>query len=96
MVLGRTARPLMTSSDLHPKRRANPDARCPKAYEKDIHRLVQAAWEAGWWCERTRKNYIRCLSPDGRHVVSVPSTPHMRGHRLANLRSEFRNAGLNV
>lgn len=81
---------------LHPKRTANPDAKCPKAKDKQIRPLVQAAWDAGWWCEVKRTNYIHCWPPDGRKMVIVPSTPHTRGHRFANLRAAFRQSGLNV
>lgn len=81
---------------MHPKRIANPDATCPRAKDKDIRPLVQAAWDAGWWCELKRSNYIQCWPPDGRKPVTVPSTPHKKGRRFDNLRGEFRRAGLNV
>ena len=55
--------------DLHPKRRENPDATCPRHPDKDIRRVVQAAWDAGWWCERKRTNYIVCRPPGGRKPV---------------------------
>jgi hypothetical protein len=81
---------------LHPKRVANPSAKCPKAKDKDIRPLVKAAWDAGWWCEVKRTNYIECWPPGGGKFVQVPSTPHTKGHRLKNLRQEFRRAGLDV
>ena len=57
---------------------------------------MQAAWDAGWWCERARNDYIRCYAPNDGIVVTVPSTPHKKGNRIRNLRAEFRRAGLDV
>lgn len=80
--------------DLHPRRREQPDATCPRHPKKDFRRLVQAAWDAGWWCERNRKNYIFCRRPDGQTVM-VPSTPKKQG-TLNLVTQKFRKLGLNV
>ena len=57
-------------------------------------RLVEAAWAAGWWCERRRK-YIFCLPPDRQiRMVKVPMTPYQR--TILNVRSKFRAAGLEL
>ncbi|MEA2233502.1 MAG: hypothetical protein QOD83_3318 [Solirubrobacteraceae bacterium] len=78
---------------LHPKRIANPDAKCPKHPKKDWRPLVQRAWDAGWWCE-WRSQYIRCW-PKNRNAqaVSLPSTPS--GSRsLVNYTKKMEGSGL--
>jgi hypothetical protein len=81
--------------ELHSKRHATPHARCPRHQDKDYRRLVNAAWAAGWWCERGKNNYIKCYAPNDRGVVSVPSTPRKQGtiHIVAR---KFRKLGLDV
>jgi hypothetical protein len=79
----------------HPKRRANPRATCPRHPKKEYRRLVRAAWEAGWWCERNRKNYIFCYRPSDDARVHVPSTPRKQG-TLNRVTDRFRKLGLDV
>lgn len=79
--------------DMHAKRLANPDATCPKHPDKDFNRLVQRAWDAGWWCEWRRK-YIRCWPPDRRlEGVSLPTTPSS-SRSLMNYTKKMERAGL--
>ena len=71
----------------HPRRIENPEARCPRHPDKDYRRLVEAAWAAGWWCERRRK-YVYCRPLD----LSRP--PNQR--TIHNVKADFRRAGLRV
>jgi hypothetical protein len=80
---------------VHPKRAGNPNAHCPRVRSKELGALIAAAWAAGWWCEATKKGHVRCYSPDQVRMVLVAGTPS--DHRaIANTRSTFRRAGLNV
>jgi hypothetical protein len=81
--------------DPHPKRAANPSARRPLHQDKDYDRLIKAAWDAGWWCRRSRKNYIHCYRPSDNRMVSVPSTPRKQG-TLSLTTRKFRTLGLDV
>ena len=80
---------------MHPKREQNPRARRPKAPRGEYDDLVEAAWEAEWWCERSGKNYIKCYPPDGGRMVVVKATPS-GSKTLANTRAQFRRRGLDV
>lgn len=78
---------------LHPKRIANPHATCPKHPKKEWRKLVQRAWDAGWWCE-WRNHYIRCWPPDpSAEAVSLPSTPSS-GRSLLNYMKKMQRSGL--
>lgn len=80
---------------LHPKRVANPAAKCPRHGRKDYRRLIQAAWDAGWWCERGSDGYIKCWPPDAKRMVPIPATPS--GTRtIDNKRAQFKRSGLDV
>jgi hypothetical protein len=80
---------------MHPKRKQNPEAKRPKAKNKDNDALVQAAWDAGWWCQMSKKGYIHCKSPDGKGMVVIESTPSDH-HSTRNSRARLRNLGLSV
>lgn len=80
---------------LHPKRRKQPRARRPKVPNKDLNKLVKAAWEQGWWCERGKKNHVKCMAPTGGWVVDVPSTPSSQ-RTVRNKRAQFRRYGLDI
>jgi len=80
---------------MHPERLTNPNAKRPKAKDKENDRLVKAAWEAGWWCEMAKKGYIHCKSPDMDTMVTIESTPSDH-HNTKNTRSRLRRGGLNV
>ena len=79
---------------MHPLRIDHPEAKCPRHPKKEYRRLVEAAWDAGWWCERRRK-YIYCRPPDARRPpVKVPMTPKRR--TIHNVKADFRRRGLGV
>lgn len=78
----------------HPKRRAHPEASRPRHARKDYDRLIRAAWDAGWWCERRGTNHIACYPHAGAFVM-VPSTPS-GARTFANVRAQLRRAGLSV
>jgi hypothetical protein len=79
----------------HKWRDENPDAKCPRHPKKDYRLLVEAAWDAGWRCEK-RKKYIYCYPPDEtQDWVWIPMTPS--GSRtLKNVKSNLQAAGLDV
>lgn len=84
---------------MHPKRVANPDAKCPKVKDKTLNGMVMAAWDAGWWCEGTADGHAQCyaIPPDGSRgfIVTVAGTPS--DHRtIPNTRSSLRRAGLKL
>jgi hypothetical protein len=81
--------------ELHPKRIANPNAKCPNHPDKDLRKLVKAAWKQGWWCERRRK-YVYCYAVDeARTIVKAPMTPSdWRTYR--NVTRNFEAAGLSL
>jgi hypothetical protein len=86
--------PNARSAQKHERRLEEPDARCPKHPNKEYRRLVEAAWRAGWWCERRRK-YIYCRPPDKKSgIVKIPMTPHRR--TIHNVRRNLRVRGLDV
>jgi hypothetical protein len=70
----------------------------PRHQDKDYRALVQAAWDAGWWCRRAKKNHILCYPPrrsgePERGAVNVPSTPRKQGS-LGLTAQKFRRLGL--
>jgi hypothetical protein len=77
---------------MHPLRIEHPEAKCPRHFNKEYRQLVEAAWAAGWWCERRRK-YIYCRPPDlSRRTVRIPMTPNKR--TIHNIKAKLRAAGL--
>lgn len=80
---------------MHPKRLENPTAKRPRAKNKENDALVQAAWDAGWWCEMVKKGYIHAKSPDGKTMVVIESTPGDH-HSVSNTRSRLKRAGVSV
>lgn len=80
---------------MHPDREADPTAQRPKLRNKDMDKLVAAAWEAGWKCVRSGKNYILCYPPDGGRMVTIPSTPSS-SKTYANKRAPLRRGGVNL
>jgi hypothetical protein len=80
---------------MHQKRIDNPDLTCPRHTKKPYRLIIQAAWDAGWWCDQRRKGYIQCYPPDDGEVVTVPATPG-GGRTLQNLTARFRRSGLDV
>lgn len=80
---------------MHPKRLANPSQQRPKCPDKDHDAYVRLAWEAGWWCERGKKNYIYCYPENDQRVVKVSSTPS-ENRSIRNTRAAFRRSGLDL
>jgi hypothetical protein len=56
--------------------------------------MIEAAWDAGWWCEQ--RTYIYCYPIDKtKDIVKVPLTPS--GSRtMRNKIRDFRAAGLDI
>ena len=80
---------------LHPNRRANPTAKRPKAPRRDADLLLEMAWEQGCDIQPTKKGHYTVYTPDEKSIIVVPGTPS--DHRgLRNVRSLFRQAGLNI
>ncbi len=65
-------------------------------FSKDVDVLVAKAVEAGWRVEQSAGKHLKAFPPDkDRPFVVVPiSLSDWRG--LQNLRSKFRQSGLNV
>jgi hypothetical protein len=85
---------------MHPKRVADPHARCPKVKDSELQKMIEAAWAAGWWCEWTGSGHVNCYTPpppDGSRgkIVNVANTPSDR-RTVPNTRSTFRRAGLQL
>jgi len=81
---------------VHPKRKANAGAKCPKVKDPELRAMVEAAWAAGWWCEKRANGHVMCYPPDkAARMVLVANTPS--DHRtVPNTRSSFRRSGLNL
>lgn len=80
--------------DKHERRLDKPDAKCPRHPKKDYRLVVEAAWAAGWWCEKRRK-YIYCFPPDKTlDMVKIPMSPHQR--TLRNVKASLAAAGLEL
>lgn len=78
----------------HQRRIDSPDATCPRHPRKEYRLLVEAAWEAGWWCEKRRK-YIYCYPPDTTlDIVKIPMTPNQR--TIHNVKRNLRVSGLEL
>lgn len=61
----------------------------------ECQKLELAALEQGWRVEKTKGNHVRFLSPDGKGLVIVSSTPSNRNAARCALK-DFRRAGLNI
>jgi hypothetical protein len=80
--------------EMHERRLENPDAKCPRHQKKEYRLLVEAAWAAGWWCEKRRK-YIYCFPPDKQmDIVKIPMTPNNR--TIRNVKAFLAAAGLEL
>jgi hypothetical protein len=80
---------------MHPKRLDNPNAKRPKAKDKQLDAMVERAWKAGWWCRYAGSGHVVCYPPDEGRMVDVANTPS--DHRtVPNTRSYFRRAGLDL
>lgn len=86
----------MTNDTMHPTRLANPSAKRPTVKNSDVDALIKAAWEQGWWCERSKKNHVRCFPPDkAKSAVLLESTPSDY-RSVPNSRSRMRKSGLTI
>jgi hypothetical protein len=79
---------------MHPKRTANPTAKCPRVSDKDLRAMVKAAWTAGWWCSKQPRGHVKCYPPTGKMVI-VSNTPSDH-HTIPNTRAAFRRQGLMI
>lgn len=61
----------------------------------ECRKLEKAALEQGWRVEKTKGSHIRFLSPDGKGLVIVSSTPSDNNAAYSVLRY-LRKAGLNI
>lgn len=60
---------------------------------KEIRKLLREAEDAGWEVELRKGGHYRLKSPDGEHLVFLPSTPSdPRSWR--NTRAQLRRCGL--
>ncbi len=81
---------------MHPKRKANPNAKRPRVSDKDHDGLIKKAWKAGWWARQTGKGKVMCYPPPGQGSgVLVPNTPS-DPRSMRNLRSLFGRRKLKV
>jgi hypothetical protein len=81
-------------SERHQRRIDNPGSKCPRHPKKEYRLLVEAAWDAGWWCEKRRK-YIFCYPPDKTlDIVKIPMTPNQR--TIHNVKRNLRASGLEL
>lgn len=86
---------LMEEGGMHPKRKANPQAKRPTVSARAIEILIEKAWAQGWWATKGRKNHVKLYSPDGRFIVTMPSSPS--DHRgIRNARQLLRKYGLDL
>jgi predicted RNA binding protein YcfA (HicA-like mRNA interferase family) len=81
--------------NIHPRRSANPFAKCPKAKRDDVQLLLRAAWDQGAWIEKGKGGHYKVYAADGTRIIVVPAMPSDH-HALRNVRSLLRNAGINL
>jgi hypothetical protein len=92
--------PRRIASRYAPKARGSAQAECPAVKDRQLRAMVEAAWAAGWWCEKTSNGHVQCyqwpVEGGGRgKIVTVANTPS--DHRtIPNTRSTFRRAGLQL
>jgi hypothetical protein len=80
---------------LHPERAAHPHAKRPKVTARAIDLLIEKAWAQGWWCKKRGNNHVIAYSPDGRYLVTLPSSPS--DHRsIRNSRLLLKKYGLDL
>lgn len=85
----------MAEGGMHPQRKANPRAKRPKVSSRAIDNLIEMAWAQGWWAAKGRKSHVKLYSPNGRFIVTMPSSPS--DHRgIRNARQMLRKYGLDL
>jgi hypothetical protein len=83
-----------SSVQLHPKREAKQNLKCPKVVNKDMAKLVKLAWEAGAHCESSGKNYVKIWPVDGSRMIRIPSTPSSPSQTFRNKLRALQRAGI--
>jgi predicted RNA binding protein YcfA (HicA-like mRNA interferase family) len=85
----------MGGRGMHPEREANPRAKCPKVSARAVEIVIEKAWGQGWWCKKGKKGHVKLYSPDGRYIVTLPSSPS--DHRgIRNARQLLKRYGLDL
>jgi len=80
---------------MHPKRVENPQAKRPRVKARELDKMIETAWQRGWWATKRTNGHVMCYSPDGARMIDVANTPS--DHRtIPNTRSYFRRAGLQL
>lgn len=60
--------------------------------KKEVREIVEEARRQGWRVEEGKRGHVKLFAPDGRTIVTLPSTPS--DHRsLKNSIAEMRWAG---
>jgi predicted RNA binding protein YcfA (HicA-like mRNA interferase family) len=86
---------IMGGQGMHPEREANPHAKRPKVSARAIEIVIEKAWDQGWWCKKGKKSHVKLYSPDGRYIVTLPSSPS--DHRgIRNARQLLKKYGLDL
>ena len=81
---------------MHPKRKANPQAKCPKVKDKQLDAMIKAAWSDGWWAVKLAEGHVMCYHPtDFKEKVLVNNTAGNR-HVIPRVRGYFLKAGLKL
>lgn len=60
--------------------------------DKDFKKVIKAAEQQGWRCERTRNGHWRLYAPDGKNIVHAAGTPSDR-RGLDNTIAKMRQYG---
>jgi hypothetical protein len=81
---------------LHPKRKANPDAKRPKVVDGKMNELIKMAWDAGAHCERGGNNHVKVWPIDGSKMIPIPSTPSKPTSTYRNKLRALQRAGIGV
>lgn len=85
-----------TSTKLHPKREANPQAKRPKVVNGKMNELIKLAWDAGAHCMSGGNNHVKVWPTDGSRMISIPSTPSSPGSTYRNKLRALQRAGIGV
>jgi hypothetical protein len=82
---------------MHPKRIANPDAKCPHHPKKEYRVLVQACWDQGWWCEKRKSGAIWVCPVNTEEAgILIHQTPSAGKRSLENKIGLLRLKGLAI
>jgi hypothetical protein len=78
---------------LHPKRRDNPSAKCPRSPRADMRLLLEAAWAQGAWIVRGGNDHFKVYAADQKTMIHVPMTPS-DFRTVRNKRLQMKRAGI--